>query len=533
MSERLLCGEALVHLLEAYGVDTVFGIPGVHTLDLYRGLAGSAIRHVQSRNEQGAGFMADGYARVSGRAGVCTVISGPGVTNALTAIGQAYADSIPVLMISSDAASDTLGKGWGALHEVPRLTDVTAPLTGFSATAMQPADVPVLIGQAFSLFASTRPRPVHIAVPLDVLAMPVEGVWHPVAPPSRALPDQHAIERAAQLLAEAENPMLYVGGGAVGASRDLVRIAELLDAPVLSSNAGKGVVPDNHPLALGGAIVRAPAQDFLGTADVVLAIGTELAETDSFVHRLPLPDRLIRIDIDARKINDLYPAQVGLVADAAAASTALWQTLRSHSPRIRGTRDTVAELRRAMRDQTNDSEKRHLTLLDLLRKATAADTVIAGDISQLVYTGSFAFDVDEPRLWNYPAGYCTLGCGLPNAIGGMLALPGRPFVVLAGDGGFMFTVQELVTAAELGLALPIVIWNNGGLKQIQDDMRARNIPLLGVDGMNPDFVALARACGCNGIVAQGADHFVETLRDALTAKRPTLIEVHETAAWLS
>lgn len=161
-----------------------------------------------------------------------------------------------------------------------------------------------------------------------------------------------------------------------------------------------------------------------------------------------------------------------------------------------------------------------------------ANAIIAGDITQLVYTGSFSFPVAGPRLWHYPAGYCTLGCGLPNGIGASLALPGRPIVVLAGDGGFMFTVQELVTAAELQLPLPIVVWNNDGLRQIQDDMRARQIPLVGVEGVNPAFVPLAIACGCHAIAPGSMDEFKAAVDDALRADRPTLIEVDEQSHWL-
>lgn len=269
----MTCGEALVRLLESYGVDTVFGIPGVHTLELCRGLAGSSIRHVQARNEQGAGFMADGYARSSGRPGVCMVISGPGVTNALTAIGQAYADSMPVLMISSDAASHTLGKGWGALHEVPSLTTLTGQLTAFSACAMRPGDLPELVGKAFSIFASERPRPVHIAVPLDVLAQPVAQTWHIVTPPGRPYPEPQAVQAAATVLGNAQRPVIMVGGGACDASDAVRELAERLDAPVLTSNAGKGVISDFHPLAAGSTVVRPQAQAFLSMADAVLAVG--------------------------------------------------------------------------------------------------------------------------------------------------------------------------------------------------------------------------------------------------------------------
>ncbi len=532
MTRPVTCGESLIALLESYGVDTVFGIPGVHTLDLYRGLADSSIRHVQARNEQGAGFMADGYARLSGKPGVCILISGPGVTNACTPMGQSFADSIPVLVISSTTASYSLGKGWGCLHEVTDLESVTRPLTALSATAGSAAELEGLIGQAFSIFAAERPRPVHIAVPIDVLAENVPSSWQVRQPPARPAPPAQAINQAAALLRQAERPVIYAGGGAAGAAQTLTGIAERLDAAVITSNAGKGVVPDSHPLCLGGGIVRSPVRDFLSQADVVLAIGTEISETDSFVPKLSLTGKLIRIDIDPRKINDLYPADIGILGDAATAASQLLEALGPEDT-ARGTAETVSVVRRSMFDDLTDSESRHIRLLKVLRETLPDDAVIAGDICQVIYTGAFAYPVEQPRQWHYPAGYCTLGCGLPNGIGGKLALGETPVVVLAGDGGFMFTVQELVTAAELELALPIIVWNNAGLKQIRDDMANRGIPATGVNGINPDFMQLANACGCHATRPQSEEAFRDSVKGALAASGPTLIEVTEKSPWLA
>ncbi len=531
-SSELNVGEATIKLLEEYGVDTLFGIPGVHTLEFCRGLNKSQIRHVQARNEQGAGFMADGYARASGRPGVALVISGPGVTNALTAIGQAYADSIPVLMLSSDAASYTLGKGLGCLHEVHGLTDTTAPLTAFSATAMTPEEVPGLIAKAFSVFASGRPRPVHIAIPIDVLAMPASGDWQAIELPARPAPTAKKIARACELLRAAQQPMICVGGGAWLASDAITEIAEKLGAAVIGSNAGKGIIDDSHPLSLSAGTVRGEVQQYLKNADVVLAVGTELSEVDSFVETLEINGKIIRIDLDPRKMNDLYPAEVAIIGGAKTSTEAIARQLGEVDARA----ETVAEvagLRQEIRNNLSESEVRHCKTLDVLRAALPADTVVMGDICQLVYTGAFAFNVPKPRLWHYPAGYCTLGCGLPDAIGAKLALADIPVVTFAGDGGFMFTVQELVTAAELMLALPIILWNNEGLKQIQDDMKLRDIELVGVTGINPDFIALAQSCGCHALRIDSAQSLTDAVTAAFKADRPTLIEVMEFDAWLN
>ncbi len=260
---ELNVGEACIKLLEAYGVDTVFGIPGVHTLEFCRGLNNSPIRHVQARNEQGAGFMADGYARACSKPGVALLISGPGVTNAMTAMGQAYADSIPMLVLSADTVSHTLGKGLGCLHEVQSLTNTTASLTTFSATAMTPEEVPGLFARAFSVFCSERPRPVHIAIPIDLLELPASGDWNAIELPRRVPPTAKKVELACALLRGAKQPMICVGGGATLAGAAITEIAEKLGAAVISSINGKGIVPGTHPLSLGGGVVRVEGQEYL------------------------------------------------------------------------------------------------------------------------------------------------------------------------------------------------------------------------------------------------------------------------------
>ena len=529
---ELNVGEACIKLLEAYGVDTVFGIPGVHTLEFCRGLDNSPIRHVQARNEQGAGFMADGYARACARPGVALLISGPGVTNAMTAMGQAYADSIPMLVLSADTASHTLGKGLGCLHEVQSLTNTTASLTAFSATAMTAEEVPELFARAFSVFCSERPRPVHIAIPIDVLELPASGDWNAIELPHRVTPTARKVERACELLRGAKQPMICVGGGATLAGAAISEIAEKLGAAVISSINGKGIVPSMHPLSLGGGVARAEGQEYLQKADVVLAVGTELSEVDSFEKTLEINGKIIRVDIDTSKMNDIYPAEVALLGGAKASCEAIARELGEVSARTE-TADEVAAIKRAMRSRLGVGEVRHCKMLDLLRETLPPETIVMGDVCQLVYTGAFIFDVAAPRLWNYPGGYCTLGSGLPDAIGARLARPDTPVVTLAGDGGFMFTAQELVTGAELGLAIPIILWNNEGLKQIQDDMIARDIGLVGVTGINPDFMTLAQACHCHAVRAETAEQLRSAIADAFSADRPTLIEVREQDAWLN
>jgi 5-guanidino-2-oxopentanoate decarboxylase len=532
MVELPTSGEALIQLLCDYGVDTVFGIPGAHTMDLYRGIAKTPMRHVLARHEQGAGFMADGYARATGQPGVCVLITGPGVTNATTPLGQAFADSRPMLLISSDNPTPTLGKGWGNLHEITDQQAVTAPLTALSVTAMSPADIPELIGRAFAIFESARPRPAHIAVPLDVMAMPPQGDWSPRKPPARPMPTPDELQSAAELLARSEQPVILVGGGAIEAHDKVTELAELLGAGVIASNAAKGVVPDSHPLSLSASLVRKATQDYLGEADVVLALGTELAETESFLERLPINGKLIRIDIDPDKINDRYPADIGLHGDASLTVAALLTALKETVGAGKDPTATIDAVRSRVNKEVSDIERQHQKLCGAIRRALPDDTMIFGDLTQLVYTASFALPVDRPRAWTCSAGYGPLGCALPMAIGAKLAMPNRPVAVIAGDGGFMFTVQELATAVELEQSMPIVIWNNDGLGQIRDDMKRLGIPAIGVDSLNPDFMRLAEAFGCQGLRPDSPEAFEAAVTRAFTTPVPTLIEVHQDADWL-
>lgn len=525
-----------MRLLARYGVTTVFGIPGVHTLDLCRGLSDQAaddrIRHVQTRNEQGAAFMAEGWARCTNEPGVAVVISGPGVTNASTALGQCYADSLPLLLISAEPPSRSIGKGWGLLHEISEQRKVTEPLCAFSASAAGASDVPQLIAQAFAIFSSQRPRPVHISIPLDVQAEMVDKTWEPETLPGRPQPEHSKAQEAADLLANADCPVIMVGGGARHASDELREIVEATGSIVIASTAGKGIIPDGHPLSLSASTVRPEVQRFLPQADVIMAVGTELSETDSFIERLEIRGQLIRVDIDASKIDEIYPPSVAIAADAKLSMASIRACLGDRAANPAKARQRVQELRQRIRSNLSASERQHLKLLSALEQVAPRDTIFSGDACQIVYSGAFLYPSASAQTWFYPAGFCALGNALPNAIGAKFARPQAPVAVLAGDGGFMFTMPELMTAAQAGLSLPIIIWDNGGLKQIQDDMDARGIARVGVEGANPDFVGLAEACGCFGAIPESEAEFKSSFSRALCAERPTVIVVREGDDWL-
>jgi 5-guanidino-2-oxopentanoate decarboxylase len=532
-NHNLTGGQALVRLLGNYGVDTVFGIPGVHTLELYRGLPGSGIRHVLTRHEQGAGFMADGYARVTGKPGVCFVISGPGVTNAATAIGQAHADSIPMLVISSVNHSASLGKGWGCLHETQDQRAMTAPITAFSAVATSAEDLPQLIARAFAVFDSERPRPVHISVPLDVLAAPIARDWSAevVRRPGRGLPSAEALQQAADKLAGAKRPMIIAGGGALEAGAALAALSERLAAPLFTSVAGKGLLPTQAPLHAGATLCVEPGWQLIEQADVVLAVGSEMADTDFWRERLPLTGELLRVDIDPRKFNDFYPCAVALKGDARQTLEALLARLPQQVRDPALAVQAVAALRAAVEDGQGPLQRIHQAILARIAAVLPDNAFISTDMTQLAYSGNYLFPSRAPRSWLHPTGYGTLGYGLPAGIGAKLGAPERPGLVLVGDGGFLYTVQELATAVEeLDSPLVVLLWNNDALGQIRDDMLDLDIEPIGVLPRNPDFAALASAFGCRVQQPQSLDQLQEQLAAGFSHPGVTLIELKHACA---
>ncbi len=303
------------------------------------------------------------------------------------------------------------------------------------------------------------------------------------------------------------------------------------------TTAAKGVVPDDHPLCVGATLVLKETQALLAAADVVVAVGTEFAETDSWFH-FEFGGPLVRIDIDPRMLYGDYEAQVALHGDSGATLELLLAAVRSRSPEPAKIAEDAAfqTARNASRLPqliTQEKERKHAAVLDVLRAELPEDGFVVGDIGQVNYTGITYFPCNRPRTWLHPVGYCTLGYGLPAAIGAKLAAPSRAVVALVGDTGLMFTVQELSTAVQLGLPIPIVVWNNDGLGQIRDDMALSGIGHVGVNPLNPDFLALARSFGCEAVRPDSLEAFGQALSGAFKANCPTLIEVREDAPFLS
>ncbi|WP_446215176.1 5-guanidino-2-oxopentanoate decarboxylase [Micromonospora sp. IBHARD004] len=518
-------GEVLVASLAAHGVDVVFGIPGTHNLEIYRHLTGYGIRHVTPRHEQGAGYAADGYARTTGRPGVAIVTTGPALLNIATAVGQSYSDSVPVLVISPGMPLHHPQRGTGLLHEMRDQRAAMSTVTRIAHRVTSHAELTEAVAQAFAEFAAERPRPVHLEVPLDLLA---ERAEVEIAAPLRAArrsPDPSLVAGAADALARAERPGILAGGGARGAAGELRVLAERLGAPVLTTTNGKGVLPEDDLLALGSALHLPAAAEFVGDCDVLLAVGTELAPTDWWYGPPARPASLIRVDIDPAQLLVNARPDLAIAADAAPAVAGLGAALRG-VPAREG--DRARAWRARLRAQARAEGARWLPWLDAVAAVLARDAIVTADNAMGCYYGALGnLPVRVPAGFCFPTGFGTLGYAVPAAIGAAIGQPARQVLALAGDGGLMFSVQELATAAAEGIPLPVVVFVNGGYGEIRAEMREAGIAPLGVDLAVPDFAALARALGGYGVTVRDPDHLTAELADAFGRPGPSLLLVPE------
>lgn len=528
------CGERLVEYLAAYGIDTVFGIPGNHTVQLYRGLAASSIRHVSPRHEQGAAFMADGYARATGRPAACFLISGPGLVNALTPIMQALADSIPMLVISSVAPRAQLAMGEGRLHELPDQRALASQCCRFSHTLMRVDELPKVLARAFAVFSSARPGPVHIELPLDVIVDDAAHVppkpWPLVKPPAGSL---SGIRELATRFANAKAPCLLIGGGAVGASIEVRQFAERVGVPVVNTVNAKGVLPPSHPLLLGGSPSLASVREFLLSSDVVLAIGTEFGETDYdmlFEGEFPKLPWLARIDIDAAQLCRNQPADLLLCGDAKESLCALLEALPEStafpvSTAGEGGANRVIAARNARVEEAHvhpDIGAFFATLRDAL-----PNLCLVGDSTLPTYYAVWQYEAPAPRRYFHSAtGGGTLGYAIPAAIGARRALNAAvPVVALIGDGAAQFTFMELAAAVQERLPVTVLIWNNSGYAEIRAGMVASEVTPIGVDITPPDFIKAAQALGCNATHVNSLEALADALKLAQNRDVPTVIEL--------
>ena len=536
-------GEALVKYLQARGVEIIFGIPGVHTIELYRGLTSSTIRHITPRHEQGVGFMTDGYARASGCAGVAFVITGPGMTNMLTPMAQALADSIPMLVISGVNQKDSLGLGLGHLHELPDQQALSSQVAQTSTQINQQSDLIPALDQAFKNFVAKRPAPIHIQIPTDVMGQPFDWDDDLVATPDQAtlpsaynanrsnipFPHQKDLDRAAKLLAQSDNIVILAGGGAKRSAQSLQAIAEQLAAPVILTTNGRGLM-HQHPLCVPASPSLEAVRQLIREADCVLAVGTEMGFTDYDAYRddgFPVPKRLIRIDICEEQLAR-QTAQITLKGDAEAVLTSLLESLiaKPSTKLLKQAYQRAASARDAALTGLPREYQEHIKLLDTLCECYP-DTYFIGDSTQLIYAGGLYYDHDKPGAWfNAATGFGALGYAIPAAIGAAIAEPKKRIICLVGDGGAQFTLPELMTAVQEKLAITFIIWNNLGYLEIETSMASVDIDVVGCDPQPPKFEYIAKAYSMPfASCSKSPDSLKTAIAELKQCEGPTMIEI--------
>ena len=526
----LTVGEALVNLLEQYGVDTVFGIPGTHSIELYRGLEHSKIRHILPRHEQGGGFMADGYARSTGKPGVCFVITGPGVTNMTTPMGEAYMDSVPMLVISPVNPPDPGKYNQGRLHEITDQSAVTAPLTAFSATATHPGHIPELISRAFTVFNCERPRPVHINIPLNLITEMVEQPWQAISLPDVNAASENALKQAAEMINASESALIVAGGGASFASESVIAFAEKTAIPVTSTVAGRGVVPASHALSVGAQLRTEPVKQLAKEADLLILLGTELAQTDHWDDSIPecLPKRQIRINLNSGALLATHES-LSIIADVGSTLNQLTPLLESaSSDKHHQQKARIENVKSQLKSTMTAKELRHDQVMKAVMPSLPENATVVSDMTQLAYTAIDFVALEKPNSWFHPTGYGTLGYALPAAMGAAIANSDKPVLAIVGDAGIQYTLAELTLAAELNLNLTVLLWNNDALLQISDDMDNANISRFAVTQKNPDFIKLAQACNWQATEVNELEQLAGLIKSGMNnSGPPMLIQLNE------
>jgi len=523
VQKKLDSAQAIVASLIDHGVDCVFGIPGAHTYKLIDALyeRRDRIRFMVTRHEQGAAYIAYGYAKSTGKVGVYTCVPGPGVLNTTAALCTAYAGNAPVLCVTSEIPSKEIGRGHGILHELPDQLNTLRTLTKTALRINHPTEAAAITADAFYHLRSGRPGPVVVECPWDTLG--ASALVDSVEPRDPAQPppaDPDAVLRAAQLIAQAKQPMIMVGGGAFGARREIEELSQLLQSPVVAHRSGRGVLADDQPLAL---TCGSGFEPWLNT-DVLVAIGTRMELQYLRWRKIPDGLRIVRIDIDALEMTR-RPATVGLVTDAALGTRALIAALRP----LLGSRGSRADEFMAIKARARkkfEAVQPQVGYLDQIRKVLPRDGFFVEEISQMGFTARFAFPVFEPRTYVSSGYQDNLGFGFMTALGVKVANPDKVVISINGDGGFLFGVQELATAAQHKIGLIILVFNNRSFGNVLRDQNTTfGGHVLGAELDNPDFIKLAESFGIPAVRVTNETEFGAALRRAVADGGPALIEV--------
>ena len=519
--------QALVQQLVAEGVDTIFALPGVQIMAAFDALHEyrDDIRLVHVRHEQATTYMADGYAKVTGKVGVAMAVPGPGAINAGAGLGTAYASSSPVLLISGQIDSQSLGKREGQLHEVEDQLDVFRPLTKWVNRVTRVEEIPGAVHEAFRHLKTGRPRPVELEIPPDTLAATGEAEVIAAEEYPPRIAETGDVEQAARILASAERPAITVGGGAriSVAGDEVLQLANLLQAPLMGTQNSKGVVPENSPFYVGTNYASVgPADMVLPDADVLLAIGTRLLFRELPDGDLP---RIIHIDIDPDEIGRNLPTELGIVADAKTASAQLLSALRESGQTRPSAAERIAKFRSDFASSMRSIAPVQARIIEDMRDILPDDAIVVSGVTNIGYWSNIFFEVRQQQTYITSGYFGTLGYAFPTALGAQVGRPDRKVVALCGDGGFMYSPQELSSALRHGINAVAVVFNNGAFGASEWDQTHRyGGNFIGTDLHNPDFVRLAESFGAVGMRTE-PEGFAELLEVALNTDAPVLLEV--------
>ncbi len=520
-------GEALVKSLVREGVEVVFGLPGVQMYGIIAAIRDEpGIRLITTRHEQATTYMADGYARASGKPGVALVVPGEGLYNAGSGLATAYARSSPVLVIAGQIPRSQIGKDLGGLHEVADQMEVIRPVTKWRRQVLSPAETPACVSEAFRQMRNGRPRPVEIEMPPEAMVEREEVELEEPGPVVRGRPSRDLLEKAARTIAEARSPVIYAGGGVARSDAEaaLVSLAEATNIPVIVSAGGKGSIPDGHPLCYGSSLgPRGALYEVMEVADVIIGIGTR------FSLRNPAGNSatLVHINADDTEFGKTHSNTLALHGDAKATMEALVPHLLAAGVGERPSpAKAVAAARRRVEDVSSieRNEPQH-TVLEALQTGIPEDAFVVWGMTQLGYYSRVHYRVYEPKTY-IDSGYAgNLGYSFPTALGAKVAQPGRPVVCVVGDGGFMYNSSELSTAVKYGINTVTVVFNDGAYGNVARDLDEDFGGAYEADFVNPDFVKFAQAFGAIGMRASDPLELAELIPAALEKGGPVIIDV--------
>ena len=522
--------QALTRSLVREGVEVVFALPGVQIMEAFNALYDEpSLRLVLVRHEQSAAYMADGYARTTGKPGVAMVVPGPGALNATAALGTAFASSSPVMLISGQIESYNLGVNRGALHEVGEQLDVFKHLTKWCERTTDSAEIPILVHRAMEQLTTGRPRPVEIEVPWDILPgqTEIELLEQEVHPKVR--PEPAAVRSAAEALAHAQRPLIWAGGGAREAdlSKELLELAQALNAPVITTPEGKGAIPEDNPLSLGTVYNgHGPGHHVVPQADVILAVGSRMHMVPP-VDWSPQPHQtLIQIDADPEEVGRNIPVATGMAADGRLALQDLLAELGGKTRASQWTQGDLEAIRDATREEIQAMAPLQVEIVNTIRQELDDDAIMVAGTTEVGYWSHLAFPALTPRSYLTSSYFATLGYAFPTALGAKVGNPNRQVVATSGDGGFGYASSELATAVQEGLNVVTILFNNESFGASYADQENRfGGRVIGTRIHNPDYAKLAESYGAVGMKLASHQELGPALRDALKENSPVLIEV--------